>query len=209
MRRVRPRRGGEIGVLVHVAVIVPIDERMADDRRENERGHDRCEQRGDTGRTLEQGLRHPRSLARARLRSSRSGLIAARPVTRTRSLRPPSTTMLRYRIIRFRSVSLREEISMNTKWLAAMGFVTASAAAAAAQQPDAATMDAHHHADAAPAPDAVLRQERRSMRLDLHAPAGEAFPLFGPVREGEWVPSWDPQFAAPSPPAQGPDGAVF
>jgi hypothetical protein len=103
---------------------------------------------------------------------------------------------------------------MFTLWIVLMGLATvgAAAAAAAAPQHDAAAMSspaAQHHADSAPAPNVALRQERRSMRLDLRAPAREAFPLFGPVREGEWVPGWEPRFAAPSPPAQGPDGAVF
>jgi hypothetical protein len=52
-------------------------------------------------------------------------------------------------------------------------------------------------------------RERRTMRLALHAPADEAFPLFGPVREAEWAPDWSPEFLAPTPPAQVSDGAVF
>lgn len=63
--------------------------------------------------------------------------------------------------------------------------------------------------DAPPVGAATLRQVRRSMLLDLHGSAAEAFPLFGPVREAEWATGWQPRFAAPFPPSQGADGAVF
>ena len=58
----------------------------------------------------------------------------------------------------------------------------------------------------APAP---LARETRTMHLSLHGDADVVFPLFGPVRESEWSPEWAPKFVHPSPPAQGPDGAVF
>ena len=47
------------------------------------------------------------------------------------------------------------------------------------------------------------------MGLDLAAPADSVFPLFGPVREAEWAPGWEPHFIAPETPAQTADGAVF
>jgi hypothetical protein len=56
---------------------------------------------------------------------------------------------------------------------------------------------------------AALRQERRSMTLHLDGAAADVFPLFGPVREAEWAPTWSPHFVSPSVPMQGPEGAVF
>jgi hypothetical protein len=54
-----------------------------------------------------------------------------------------------------------------------------------------------------------LRQERRSMSLHLHGDVAAAFPLFGPVREAEWAPTWKPRFLVPPGSAQTPDGSVF
>ena len=98
---------------------------------------------------------------------------------------------------------------MFTNWLVAMHLAVAGPAANIRSAGAAPDSGLHHGADAAPAAGVAWRRERRSMQLDLHAPAREAFPLFGPVREGEWVPGWEPRFVAPSSPAQGPDGAVF
>jgi hypothetical protein len=42
----------------------------------------------------------------------------------------------------------------------------------------------------------------------LPAPPAAAFPLFGPVREGEWSPYWKPRFLFPADPSQK-AGAVF
>jgi len=33
----------------------------------------------------------------------------------------------------------------------------------------------------------------RTSTITLNAPLGEVFPLFGPIREREWAPGWDPQ----------------
>jgi len=48
-----------------------------------------------------------------------------------------------------------------------------------------------------------------AIELRLNAPADAAFPLFGPVRESEWAPTWSPQWIYPPEPRQSPDGAVF
>ncbi len=48
-----------------------------------------------------------------------------------------------------------------------------------------------------------------AIELRLNAPADVAFPLFGPVRESEWAPTWSPQWIYPPEPRQSPDGAVF
>ena len=57
--------------------------------------------------------------------------------------------------------------------------------------------------------DSVRVQVTRTMALDLPAPVDRAFPLFGPVREAEWSPGWQPTFIAPTVARQTPDGAVF
>lgn len=53
-----------------------------------------------------------------------------------------------------------------------------------------------------------LTQAVQSFTFRLHAPAAEALPLFGPVREAEWEPHWTPQFLHQSGGAQA-AGAVF
>lgn len=52
-------------------------------------------------------------------------------------------------------------------------------------------------------------QATRTMSLDLPGSADRAFPLFGPDREREWSPDWNPAFIAPVTPGQSPDGAIF
>ncbi len=54
-------------------------------------------------------------------------------------------------------------------------------------------------------------QSRAAASIDLHlnASADAAFPLFGPVRESEWVPEWAPSWIYPPEPRQSSDGAVF
>jgi hypothetical protein len=47
-----------------------------------------------------------------------------------------------------------------------------------------------------------------SIALRLAAPPSAVFPLFGPVREGEWSPHWDPKFLFPVEKSQV-AGAVF
>ena len=54
----------------------------------------------------------------------------------------------------------------------------------------------------------ALRDASRSFTIELNAPPAAAFPLFGPVREGEWSPGWAPQFLHPAVPTQA-AGAVF
>jgi hypothetical protein len=53
------------------------------------------------------------------------------------------------------------------------------------------------------------RTTERSMDLTLRAPAARAFPLFGPKRESEWAPEWNPLFLQPADGEQLPEGAVF
>jgi hypothetical protein len=48
-----------------------------------------------------------------------------------------------------------------------------------------------------------------AIELHLNAPAAVAFPLFGPVRESEWAPTWTPKWIYPSEPRQSSEGAVF
>lgn len=43
----------------------------------------------------------------------------------------------------------------------------------------------------------VLAQQTESFSIALDAPAAEAMPLFGPVREAEWTPGWSPRFVHP------------
>ena len=52
-------------------------------------------------------------------------------------------------------------------------------------------------------------QATRTMSLDLPGSADRAFPLFGPDREREWSPDWNPAFVVPVNPGQSPDGAIF
>jgi hypothetical protein len=57
--------------------------------------------------------------------------------------------------------------------------------------------------------DSVRVQSTRTMTLELPGSADQAFPLFGPVREGEWSPGWKPAFIVPTTAAQTLGGAVF
>ncbi len=47
------------------------------------------------------------------------------------------------------------------------------------------------------------------MALTLAGPADEAFPLFGPLREREWEPEWNPVFIAPDDGSSCAEGTVF
>ncbi len=53
------------------------------------------------------------------------------------------------------------------------------------------------------------RQIERMMRLALAGPADHAFPLFGPLREREWDPEWNPVFIAPDDGESCAAGTVF
>jgi hypothetical protein len=53
------------------------------------------------------------------------------------------------------------------------------------------------------------RQIERTMTLSLAGPADEAFPLFGPLRECEWEPEWNPVFIAPDEGQSCAAGTVF
>jgi hypothetical protein len=53
------------------------------------------------------------------------------------------------------------------------------------------------------------RQIERTMTLALEAPADMAFPLFGPLREREWDPAWNPVFVAPDDGRACAPGTVF
>src|SRR6266487_6931050 len=47
---------------------------------------------------------------------------------------------------------------------------------------------------AAAAGGAVLEQRTQSFTIVLKGPVAKATPLFGPVREAEWAPTWTPRF---------------
>lgn len=53
------------------------------------------------------------------------------------------------------------------------------------------------------------RQIERTMTLALAGPADAAFPLFGPLREREWDPAWNPVFIAPDDGQSCAAGTVF
>jgi hypothetical protein len=53
------------------------------------------------------------------------------------------------------------------------------------------------------------RRERRSISFTVKGKPDAVFPLFGPVRESEWDPAWQPEFIHPSDGTQSHDGAVF
>jgi hypothetical protein len=54
----------------------------------------------------------------------------------------------------------------------------------------------------------ALKQRTQSFTILLNGRVAEVTPLFGPVREAEWAPSWAPHFLQPTDGAQR-EGAVF
>ena len=54
----------------------------------------------------------------------------------------------------------------------------------------------------------VLHQREQSFTIHLNGPVPEVTPLFGPVGEMEWAPSWKPRFIHPADDHQQ-EGAVF
>lgn len=52
------------------------------------------------------------------------------------------------------------------------------------------------------------RHRQQDFILHLNGPVSEVAPLFGPVREADWAPGWNPQFVHPRAPTQA-EGAVF
>lgn len=60
-------------------------------------------------------------------------------------------------------------------------------------------------AEAAPV---ALEQRTRSFTIALKGSVAEVTPLFGPVREAEWAPSWTPRFIHPPEGSQR-EGVVF
>ena len=54
----------------------------------------------------------------------------------------------------------------------------------------------------------ALLQSTQSFTIRLHAPVADALPLFGPVREAEWAPHWEPKFLH-QPRGTQAEGAVF
>jgi hypothetical protein len=54
----------------------------------------------------------------------------------------------------------------------------------------------------------VLRDGLQHL-FELSVPPDEALPLFGPVREAEWSPTWKPTFVAPAGGSNTQEGAVF
>jgi hypothetical protein len=55
---------------------------------------------------------------------------------------------------------------------------------------------------------AVLEQRTQSFTIGLNGSVADVTPLFGPVREAEWVPDWSPRFIHPAQALQR-EGAVF
>jgi hypothetical protein len=55
---------------------------------------------------------------------------------------------------------------------------------------------------------AILAQQTQSFTISLQGPVAETTPLFGPMREAEWAPGWNPRFINPPEPAQR-EGVVF
>ena len=55
---------------------------------------------------------------------------------------------------------------------------------------------------------ATLEQRTQSFTIGLNGSVADVTPLFGPVRETEWAPSWAPRFLHPADKAQR-EGAVF
>lgn len=53
-----------------------------------------------------------------------------------------------------------------------------------------------------------LEQRTQSFTITLNGSVGEVTPLFGPVREVEWAPTWKPRFIHP-PQGEQRDGVVF
>src|SRR5207253_9234387 len=53
-----------------------------------------------------------------------------------------------------------------------------------------------------------LEQREQSFTIRLNGSVAEATPLFGPVREAEWAPTWRPHFIHPAEGGQR-EGAVF
>jgi hypothetical protein len=61
---------------------------------------------------------------------------------------------------------------------------------------------------AAEAGRAVVEQRTQSFTIGLNGSVADVTPLFGPVREAEWVPDWSPRFIHPAQALQR-EGAVF
>jgi hypothetical protein len=55
---------------------------------------------------------------------------------------------------------------------------------------------------------AAIEQRTQSFAIVLNGSVAEVTPLFGPVREGEWAPTWAPRFVYPAEGAQR-AGVVF
>ena len=53
-----------------------------------------------------------------------------------------------------------------------------------------------------------LQHREQSFLIHLNAPVSEVTPLFGPVRETEWAPTWKPRFIHP-PSGEQREGVVF
>jgi hypothetical protein len=54
----------------------------------------------------------------------------------------------------------------------------------------------------------LLEQRAESFTINLNGSVAEVTPLFGPVREAEWAPTWRPRFIHPADGAQR-EGVVF
>jgi hypothetical protein len=53
------------------------------------------------------------------------------------------------------------------------------------------------------------RQAEKSITFEVHAEPKEVLPLFGPVRESDWSPTWKPSFIYPAAGSNTREGTVF
>lgn len=53
------------------------------------------------------------------------------------------------------------------------------------------------------------RQAEKSITFELHAAPKQVLPLFGPVRESDWSPTWNPEFIYPGGGSNSREGTVF
>lgn len=62
---------------------------------------------------------------------------------------------------------------------------------------------------ASDSPPAGRRQAEKSITFEVHAAPIEVLPLFGPVRESDWAPTWKPEFIYPAGGSNTQEGTVF
>jgi len=52
-------------------------------------------------------------------------------------------------------------------------------------------------------------QAEKSITFEVHAPPAQVLPLFGPMRESDWAPTWKPEFVYPAAGSNTQEGTVF